>query len=196
MKNLFLILVLIPFLAFAQEEKKEEALPPSGTLATAGDLGADVKSNEGPWGGINLQDDERPPLSANISKSSATEYTYNVINNSKDRYSGVIYLEQIDKDGRKIKSTPVSINLAAEGKLTRSIKVSPVTSQVVIQLSRWKSTPKKKSEEEIANEINSKKEELKQLETEITVANPTVIPTVEPVEEPTPARVRAKTKVF
>ena len=196
MKNLFLIILFFPLLLLAQEDKKEEALPPRGTLATAGDIGSDVKSNEGPWGGINLQDDEIPPLTANISKISGIDYSYTVTNNSDDRYNGVIYIEQVDKEGRKLKNTPVSINLAGKDKLTRSFKANPSAAQVSIQLSRWKSSAKKKSEDELNKEIEAKKEEIKKLESEAVAVKPTLPPTIVPEPTQPPQKIKQKVRVF
>ncbi len=170
MKKLPVVVILSFFFVFiSQAENKPKPLPPSGTLATAGG-GSKDGTYDGPWGDINLQNKEESPLIGSVSKISGMDYKCTVTNTSKDRYSATVSLEQLDQNGKLLKSNMAAVNLAGGETVVRDYRANANTATINLKLIRWKSSAAQRPVDEVKTDIKEKKQELKKLESELKPA--------------------------
>mgnify|MGYP001301457709 CR=1 FL=1 len=162
-KILFIILSFFNLSVYCEEP---ETLPKEGLIASS-NFTSTSDSIDGPWGGINITDDDRSPVSGSVKKISNTEYEYTIVNNSDSQYSSSIGLVQFDKNKKIIKTTNTNVNLKPGEKVSRTFRAAPLTNNVSIKLNKWKKKSKSKSPEEIKAEIAEKKQEIKELEQEL-----------------------------
>jgi hypothetical protein len=134
--------------AFAEGDEEEE-LPQKGTLSanvtggTAGGVAVD-----GVWGGDDMWGEEPSPITGSVSKLSKREWVMKLINNSEDKYSVSVTVEQFNDKRKKVRGNNYSYTLDGGEKRDRVVKVLPQTETCSLKLKRWRNlTPKKKEGE-------------------------------------------------
>lgn len=146
-------------------KKEKKKLPQSGLIAgtKTGEYGG--TQIDGPWGGIHTTG-KQDPISGSCSKTGSFSWTLKVFNNTKNRYNVSLGLVQYDIRNRQLKSDTFFAAIAAGQKIERVYQSHPDATQCAVQLNNWKAIERKKSPEELKEEIDNKKKELADLENE------------------------------
>jgi len=93
--------------------------------------------------------DERPPITGSVSQFSNQKLKASVQNNSTEaKYSISFRVIELDKDGKKLRSTPFSAVLKPGERWERQLRKQSSTAQALLDLTRAKNlTPRKKGNE-------------------------------------------------
>ncbi|NLF26053.1 MAG: hypothetical protein GX589_10415 [Deltaproteobacteria bacterium] len=155
----------------AAKNEKKEKLPPSGLIAgtKTGEFGG--TQIDGPWGGIHTSGSKADPISGSCSKKDSFTWTLKVFNNSKDKYNVNLAMLQFDVRNRQLKSDAFFSQIGPGQSIERVFPSHPDAAQCAVKLNNWKKIQRKKSAEELQQEIEKKKKELQGLESEVTSAD-------------------------
>jgi len=147
-------------------KQKKNKLPPSGLIAGSktGEYGG--TQIDGPWGGIDTSGSKKDPITGSCAKSDPFNWKVKVFNNTKDRYNVNLGLIQFDVRNRELKTDTFFAAIPAGQKMERVYAAHPDATQCAVKLNNWKMIPRKKSAEELQREIEKKKRELEELQSE------------------------------
>lgn len=147
----------------AADQEGEKKLPKSGSLSDSGS-GYSGTTLGGTWGGDALA---KTPISGSVSKKNGDEWQLKLFNTSEDRYQVSVSVVQYDANNRKVKSDAYPYTLNPAQSVQRVFRVSAITTRCSLELNNWKKFPRQKSAEELQQEIEQKKKELEELESQI-----------------------------
>ena len=157
---LFLSVLVLPN-ALSADDKKEERkreLQKTGTLASARGGSGYEGVNVGVWGqdDKDLYSEAAAPITGSVSQLNKREWVVKVFNNSEDRYSITLRVDEMNKAGKKIDYSTYSAVLAGGEKWERKFNARENTKQAELQLTSWKNLDEKKRK---AEEAKKKAEE-------------------------------------
>jgi hypothetical protein len=113
------------------------ALPQRGALASTTDRGYGTQASPSQWGGFELEGKHNSPITAAVSRGKAGTWELSVFNNSEDRYTVTVALEQVGKSGGRLKSDSFTMALKGGEKQRRSVPAQATATGATVNLVRW-----------------------------------------------------------
>ncbi len=151
--NFALALVLNPAIVILQAEEKEETrnLPKRGLLSGSfRTSGSGVNVQDG-WGreDTDVFTEDRSPITGSVSRVNAREWALKVYNNSEDKYSISVKIDELDKKGQRVNSFFRSYTMDGKSNRSENFTARFNTEQAQLELVSWRNlTPPKKEEQE------------------------------------------------
>lgn len=151
----------------AEKQDPYKDLPKRGSLAGSIDSGYGNTTVEGPWGGVDTEGENSSPIQGSVTKLDERTWLLKLFNNAEDKFRVNVEVVQYNLQNKRVKSNNFSFSIAGGESVERRITASPVTAHCVVNLRDWKAYPKQKSSKEIKEEIETRKKELKELESQL-----------------------------
>lgn len=135
-------LVVLPATLLAEQEPASATpaatpLPQRGALASTTDRGFGTQASPSQWGGFELEGKHNSPVTAAVSRGKKSTWDLVVFNNSADRYTVTIDLEQVGKTGARLKTDSFTLALRAGEKQSRSVPAQANSTGATVNLVRW-----------------------------------------------------------
>jgi hypothetical protein len=118
-------------------------LPQRGALASTTDRGYGTQASPSQWGGFELEGKHNSPITAAVSRGKAGTWELSVFNNSEDRYTVTVALEQMGKSGGRLKSDSFTMALKGGEKQRRSVPAQATATGATVNLVRWSKEEKR-----------------------------------------------------
>ncbi len=134
--------VLVSGVWAADEQAKEEKEPPR-----TGNIAGSTSTGQVGFVGADAFGEERNDITGSVSKVRPGRFVVRVFNNSDtDTFSASFELKHLNAKGDRIKSETFNYSLAPKKSAERTITTGPLTDNMMLDLTRVRSTATKKKE--------------------------------------------------